>query len=161
MTTQELNDLAVSVNKLRDTDAPKNPAVTNRLWRRIPTVVKVIAAGALAFFILGFSLPLQPDHPDVGRWFMGIFTAVGGAILTAWICVIAINGMKGKPWFVVWGVISLFVIATPGMVPAFWMIVLPIVGASRIAKPKSSWAKKYYQGDKAHMMEIATQRFSK
>jgi hypothetical protein len=57
--------------------------------------------------------------------------------------------MKGKRVFATIGVILLFV---PGL------SLLPVIGAIRIARPNSTWARKYYGQAK---MQIARARFPK
>jgi hypothetical protein len=57
----------------------------------------------------------------------------------------AINLLKGKYWFAFLGIV--------GILNVLWW-----VGAVRLAKPKSWWARRYYVGDRAHKLEEAIAR---
>jgi hypothetical protein len=89
------------------------------------------------------------DDPLTNSLLNGLAGGTGGCIIAAYIAAIVISGLKGKPFFVVMGVLTL------GM-PAFSL--WPIIGAIRVAKPNSRWAEKYYGPEK---MQIAIQRFPK
>lgn len=60
-------------------------------------------------------------------------TIVGIAVVLAWLSVIVICAMKGKPWFAVLGLL--------------WGI-FAIIGAIRVAKPNSFWDRRWYGPDK-------------
>ncbi len=73
----------------------------------------------------------------------------------AWLCCLVISGLKGKPALVTISIGILMMadvigqVAGRGVIPA-------VVGAIRIARPDSRWARKFYGPDK---MAIALKRF--
>jgi hypothetical protein len=73
--------------------------------------------------------------------------ALLGTIGIAYIASYVICAMKGKAWFVITGIVCL-----PFARISFW----PVIGAIRLAKPNSAWARLYYNEDK---MEIVRKRY--
>jgi len=76
--------------------------------------------------------------------------------------------MKGKPVFVIIGVVGLLAIATKPKKESNDIVrelsaqiiikVWPVIGAIRLAKPNSTWARRYYGSEK---MQLAHMRFPK
>jgi hypothetical protein len=89
------------------------------------------------------------DNPLLNSLLNGLAGGLGASAVAAYIAAIVISGLKGKPFMVVMGILTL------GM-PAFSL--WPVIGAIRIAKPNSTWARKYYGEEK---MQIALTRFPK
>jgi hypothetical protein len=139
------------------TPPPLPPPLPKTLDRRptllskIPkTVWPILIAGLVGFVVC--SLVGQDhivDDPVENLLINGFYGGIGGAALAAWIAALIICGMKGKAVFVAIGVILLF---APGL------SLLPVIGAIRIARPNSTWARKYYGPKK---MQIACARFPK
>jgi hypothetical protein len=99
----------------------------------------VIIAAALAMIVgLGFSVLVEVGLETV--------RGVGLAVTSGWALIIAIalvNAFKGKL-----GMAIASLLLTP----------VGIVGALRLARPESPWARRFYSGDKR---ELARQRFDK
>jgi hypothetical protein len=113
-------------------------------------VLPITAAGAVGFVI---GIVLNQDRATQDPLLTSLLMGVRGAFITAaiatYIAAIVISGLKGKPFFVVMGLLAL---AHPAI------SLLPFIGAIRIAKPNSRWAQKYYGPEK---MQIAIARFPK
>jgi hypothetical protein len=117
----------------------------------VPKTLWAILASGLFFFLLCSFVGQDHvvDDPVANALLNGLAGGAGGCILAAYVAALIICGMKGKPVFVVLGIVLLFM---PAM--SLW----PIIGAVRIAKPTSTWARRYYGSDK---MAIAWTRFPK
>lgn len=109
----------------------------------------------LACGLVGFALALLFGQQEANRQFSkdwllnaflcAVFITVGAAYFTS----IVICAFKDKPIFTAIGCVG---VVMPAI--SFW----PIVGAIRLAKPHSAWARKYYGPEK---MQIAKARFPK
>ena len=62
-----------------------------------------------------------------------VYTIIGLLILLLWLTVCVVTALKGKWGFFVAGF----------LIQLFWFI-----GAIRLAKPGSWWARRFYEGDK-------------
>lgn len=118
------------------------------MFAKAPKTVWAILATGLFFFVLTLFVG-QDREPLANLLLTGLWAGTGGCILAAYIAALIFSWIKGKRVFAVIGVITLFV---PGM------SLLPVIGAIRIARPNSTWARKYYGPKK---MQIARIRFPK
>jgi hypothetical protein len=113
----------------------------------------MLGTGVFVFLLTPFVGRDQMDHmaddPLTNMLLNGLVAGAGGCIFAAYIAAVIFSWMKGKRVFATIGIILLFV---PGM--SLW----PVIGAIRIAKPNSTWARKYYDERK---MQIARSRFPK
>jgi len=128
---------------------------------RVPKMPLIAIVGAMLVFGFASSLlvmihflRISPEKADAGMAIIGfVFGAVpGGYLGSAVIC-----GFKGKPIFTAIGLVALLLPAL-GVFPGAILLLLPVIGAIRIAKPNSTWARKYYDGQK---LQIARTRFPK
>jgi hypothetical protein len=113
----------------------------------------MLGTGVFVFLLTPFVGQGQMDHmaddPLTNMLLNGFVAAAGGCIFAAYIAAIVFSWMKGTRVFATIGIVLLFV---PGM------SLLPVIGAIRIARPNSTWARKYYGPQK---MLIAHKRFPK
>jgi hypothetical protein len=131
-------------------DAPAHPRST--FFSRIPKTVLVICAVAVPGFVVGLFAHFEPQassDPALNSLLNGLIGALSYSVCAAYIAALIFCWMKGKRVFAVIGVIMLFV---PGM------SLFPVIGAIRVARPNSTWARKYYGPEK---MKIARERFPK
>ncbi len=130
---------------------PRTVAAKPKFFARIPrTVLAILATGFFGFvFCAFFGKDQMTGDPLANSLQNGFAGGVGGSLVAAYVAAIVISGLKGKPFFVVMGVLTL------GM-PTFSL--LPVIGAIRIAKPNSTLARKYYDEQK---LQIAHARFKK
>jgi hypothetical protein len=116
------------------------------------TLIAVLAAGLVGFVLCAFvgkDKMMMTEDPLLNSLLNGLVGGFGASAFVAYIASIVICGLKDKPFFVVMGVLTL-------IMPAFSL--WPVIGAIRIAKPNSTWARKYYGEEK---MQIARARFTK
>jgi uncharacterized membrane protein YjjP (DUF1212 family) len=112
--------------------------------------VLVICAAAVPGFVVGLFVDEKTStQPVLNTLLNGLFGALAYSICAAYIAALIFSWMKGKRVFAVIGIIMLFV---PGI------SLLPVIGAIRVARPNSTWARKYYGPEK---MQIACARFPK
>jgi high-affinity Fe2+/Pb2+ permease len=112
--------------------------------------VLVICAAAVPGFFVGLFVDEKTStDPVLNSFLNGLIGALGYSVCAAYIIAVVLSWMKGKRVFAVIGIIMLFV---PGM------SLLPVIGAIRVARPNSTWARKYYGPEK---MQIARARFPK
>jgi TPR repeat protein len=113
-------------------------------------LMAVLVAG-FAGFLLGPFLAVEKynDDPLLNALENGFFLGLGLSMLAAYLVAIIVSGLKGKPFCAGIGIVGLLV---PGI--SLW----PIVGAIRLAKPDSIWARKYYAEAK---MKLSEGRFKK
>jgi hypothetical protein len=105
-------------------------------------------AGGVATTNPSIEAKVKAQNPDVQRLAVQcVFALVGITALSLYVWSVVICFLKGKPVFGTLGILALFV---GGF--SLWAI----IGASRIAKPTSWWARKKYSPEK---MKIANQRF--
>ncbi len=116
----------------------------------MPKTVLVICAAAVPGFFVGLFVDEKTSaDPVLNSFLNGLIGALGYSVCAAYIIAVVLSWMKGKRVFAVIGIIMLFV---PGM------SLLPVIGAIRVARPTSTWARKYYGPEK---MQIARKRFPK
>jgi hypothetical protein len=113
-----------------------------------------VLVGGFGGFALGFLATEQKIAADqqtdlVLNVFYAVLLDAVGAAAVAYLVSIVICALKDKPVFTAIGCIA---VVMPGV--SVW----PIVGAIRLAKPHSSWARRYYGEDK---MRLAVLRFPK
>ncbi|GAB3126722.1 hypothetical protein GCM10027160_50640 [Streptomyces calidiresistens] len=106
--------------------------------RRSVEVVALTAA-AVGLILAGY-LPLGVENLTEEQLRNG--WAVTGTVLFHFVCAL-VALVKGKPWMAVVGVLVPFV---------------ALVGAVRLARPTSPWARRYYRGRRARAMTRARRR---
>jgi hypothetical protein len=127
------------------TAQPKYLSKIHSLLRKIPKSVWPILIASILFFILGFcDIDKNIEDTVVNRIQSGFICGFGGAFIVAYITTIVICAMKGKWWYASFGCFG------------FWW--WPVIGALRLAKPNSFWARKYYGPEE---IKVASERFSK
>jgi hypothetical protein len=127
----------------------KTTAGKGSLFRKVPKTVWAISAAVVPGFFVGLFMDEKiSSDPLLNSLLNGVIGALGYAVCVAYIAALIICGMKGKPVFVTIGIILFFV-------PA--MSIWPVIGAIRIAKPNSTWARRYYGAKK---LQIADARFA-
>jgi len=126
---------------------------------RVPKMPLIAIAGAMLVFGFAFSLLAITTHrkPEYANTGTAIFYFVFGAVVAGCLGLAVICGFKGKPIFTAISLLAPF-LPSVGMLPGYITLLLPVIGAIRLAKPHSSWARKYYGEDK---MRIARDRFPK
>ena len=126
---------------------------------RVPKMPLIAMAGAMLVFGFAFSLLAITTHrkPEYANTRTAIFYFVFGAVVAGCLGLAVICGFKGKPIFTTIGLLAPF-LPSVGMLPGYIIVLLPVIGAIRLAKPHSSWARKYYGEDK---LRIARDRFPK
>src|SRR2546430_3532941 len=122
-------------------------ATVKPIARTIPkTVVAILAAAAVGFVAELFVGEGKPTgNPPIDSLLNGLAGAAFGASAAAYIAALIICGMKGKPVFVIIGVVGLLAIATKPKKESNDIVrelsaqiiikVWPVIGAIRLAKP--------------------------
>lgn len=125
----------------------------------LPLCVTVLAVlgGGLAGLILSLHLGPQQTASSSQTDALGLtfFIMALGAVVGGYLASIVICAFKGKSRFAFFGFFG-FVAPAVGYYPGWGLIVLVVVGAIRLAKPTSKWARRYYEEDK---MRAAILRF--
>ena len=126
---------------------------------RVPKMPLIAIAGAMLVFGFAFSLLVITTHrkPEYANTGTAIFYFMFGAVVAGYLGLAVICGFKGKPIFTAIALLAPF-LPLVGMLPGYVTVLLPVIGAIRLAKPHSSWARKYYGENK---MRIARDRFPK
>jgi hypothetical protein len=134
----------------RESVAPPPPLDPKPTFKTLKVLLMIGIPAYIACVFVVFALVAEDKPTDsslLNHLLNGVAGAVGAALVAGYIVSLVISGLKGKPFFVAIGILTL-------PMPAFSF--LPIMGAIRMAKPNSKWARKYYDVEK---MRIARTRF--